>query len=296
MHHYRGRAAGEALELTCAGRQFRFGPLLMRIFDEPAVEEAGRSCVAWSPARLASLSGASTIVEIHPWLANRFRAAGWTIVPEHVRWQAPASQIPPARPSKSLRSDLNVIQRNGYVRELILAPTREDWSAIERDFLLPHRVARFGTNAWHPSECYLRRLRARGALLYVLQDDRRVAGFVVMRTGDTLWAPMAGVRDGDPELRRAGALSAAYKFVADWARESGAAWLDMGRTTPFRSDKLARYKAKWGFQPAPSPLSRVLALRLDATHAGLARVLEREPFLALEDGALRYFPAPCRTR
>lgn len=289
VHHYRGRASGETLELTCAGRQIRFRPLLSRLFDEVPVAEAGASHATWSPTRLARLPGAAAAVEIHPWLATRFRAAGWTVVPQHVRWRAPVTRVPPARPSKSLRSDLKLIQRSGYEPELIIAPTREDWSEFEHNMLVPHRSARFGPDAWHASEAYLRPLRARGALLYVVQRNERVAGFAAVRTGDTLWGALAGVRDGDPELLREGALSAAYAFLARWARESGATWLDVGRTTPFRSDKLARYKAKWGFSPAPNPLSRLIALRLDATHVGLARAVGRDPFLVLGEDDLRYF-------
>ena len=66
--------------------------------------------------------------------------------------------------------------------------------------------------------------------------------------------------------------------------------LDFGRTSPSLDAGLARYKTKWGFAPEREVLARLVAIRPDPGHAGLAEAFAAHPFLVDEGDRLAVFP------
>jgi hypothetical protein len=88
---------------------------------------------------------------------------------------------------------------------------------------------------------------------------------------DGAWLPVSGVRHGDPGLLAKGAGSAALAATLRWARESGYRRIDLGRTTPFLNDGVARVKRKWGFHPVLEPLAHLIAVQV---RPGCGRALE----------------------
>ena len=117
-----------------------------------------------------------------------------------------------------------------------------------------------------------------------------MAGACVLRSGTEAWVAALGVRDGDVALMRSGALAAAYALTIDWAKASGMVRIDFGRTSSFQLDGIGRFKRKWGMSPVRDPLARLIAIKVDPGQPALRHALEREPFLAEVDGALRGLP------
>lgn len=270
---YPARIGEEQVQVVCAGRDRRFRRL-------PAGLEGAR-LGPWVSTRfpdgLDALGADVKAAEIHRLAAGRFREAGWTVVPDLVRWRAPVQSLPPDPPSESLRSDLR--KAAGFDIESVGRPDPAEWGSFEREMIVPHVRRRFGDRAWIWSGAYMAALRRRATLLFAIRDGRRVAGACVLRSGDELWMALAGVRDGDPVLLRAGALAAVYAGTFEHARRSGAAWVDAGSTTPFLDDGVARYKRKWGLAPAPDPLSPLMAVRVAPGLGGATAVLGGRPLV-----------------
>ena len=168
--------------------------------------------------------------------------------------------IPPARRSSSLRANLSRARRSGFtVRR---GDGSRDWERA-REMAESWARVRFGTDVWLPPAHAWRRLRRRGSLLMVGDGSRDVAMAVVVaaRRGRESWFAFVGVADGDRSLVRAGALTAAYAGAIEHARASGCEVLDSGRCSARADDSIAAYKRRWGFRPAPDPLSPLYAVR-----------------------------------
>lgn len=277
---------GEVVEALLVGRPKRFRSLCARLLACALPAQAHGRQRLWAANDLAAEKAQLVAVEVHPWLAPRLRAEGWVIVPEAVRWRGAMDELPPATPGESLRADLRKIRRYGYDREVVSAEAC--WDEFEHTMVRPYARERFAQDTWLPTPSYMRFL-ARSTIVFVRRDGRRVAGASVMIRNGEAWVALVGVRDGDQRLMRDGAVAAAYAFTLAWARERGVRTIDIGRTSSFQHDGLARYKAKWGFRPAPEPLSPLVAVRVASGCAALGRAFEREPVLALGDSGLVVF-------
>lgn len=290
MRHYTATVGGELVRIAAVGRGKRFGPLLRPWVGELQQRSVGPRRAAWRPDALATLGADMVAVEVHRWLASRFRRAGWIVVPDAVRWVGDSRLIPPVEPNRSAESDLQTIARYGYTLEI--AGTPEDWTEFYDEMVVPHARRRFGADLWLPSRRLRREFASRGILQFVRRGGRRVAGTCAIPTGTRLWYPLLGVRADDPALLRQAPTAAAMVLSAKWARENGFQQCDMGRTSPFLSDGVQRFKRKWGLEPVRDPLAHLVALRIDPAAIELRRALAREPVLVEADTGLEVFGAP----
>ena len=287
LRWYGGSAEGRPVRIACVGPAKRFAPVLRRVLESlrPLHGDAWRS--AWNVDSMARLPADLVAVEIHRWLAPRFRAAGWILVPDNVRWRGDLASVPPERPSNSLRYDLRKIRRMGY--ELEVAGSPEDWREFYEEMVLPLAHDRFGTDAWVASPGLLRDFRRAGRLFFVLRDGRRVAAGCGIGAGKVFWLPLIGVRGGDPALMAEGASTAACALPLAWARDNGFEILDWGRTSPFVNDGVQKFNRKWGLTPVPDPLAHVTALRVNPRSSALRAAFAREPVLTLDTHGLREY-------
>jgi hypothetical protein len=279
------RTADGTLRVVAIGRDKHLGPIRARLLDSrtPGVTRGIRSLL--DPGALG-FEADLILAEIHPWLAARYRRAGWLIVPDAVRWRADLAMLPPPRASTSLKADLSKVRRHGYTLER--AGSTQDWADFYGHMVVPQARVRFGEEAWIPSERLRRELAARGTLHFVRRDGVRVAGICAVRHGRTLWMPVMGLRQGDTNLLREGAYSAAFSLLFAWARGEGCTRVDAGRTSPFTLDGVHRFKRKWGFEPAADPLSHLIAVRAgEAARPAFAR----QPVLIDTGSRLAVHPA-----
>ncbi len=274
-----------AIDLIGIGRRKLIEPLLAQLFGElpEAHEEARR--VLWGPERLACRGADMIAVEVHRWMAARFRRSGWILVPEAVRWQGELAQVPPAEPNKSLSKDLRKVRKHGYTIFQTRAP--EHWQEFYGEMVLPQARSRHGDNAWLPSRRLLDEFASTGTLHLIVKDGVRVAGVCSVPRGDTLWLPLSGIRQGDPVLLRQGAGAAAFALTLEWARAAGYRRVDAGRTGPFVNDGLQQFKRKWGLTPTPDPLAHLAAVWVDTPAARQA--FSQNPVLTEDGIALRVY-------
>lgn len=271
---YAARIGADTVRVATVGRGKRFDDWIARLGAEH-VPSAPRRASVRAPAALAAVDADLVLAHIHRWSAESFRAAGWHTIPSAVRWQAAAVEAPPLRPCRSLRSDFKLFERHGYVHEL--GGAASDWGEFFDLMVEPEAQARFASRAWVPSPHLRRELVARGTLHFVRLGDVRVAGCCAVPTAEGAWLPVSGVRHGDPALLAKGAGSAALAATLRWARENGYRRLDLGRTTPFLDDGVARVKRKWGFRPVPEPLAHLIAVRIRPGCAPALALLRRHP-------------------
>jgi GNAT acetyltransferase-like protein len=238
-----------------------------------------------NPTELERLESDLVLAEIHRWMAPRFRRAGWIIIPTDVRWRGTLSHLPPPHATTSLKSDLAKVRKFGYTIEH--ASTPEDWDRFYETMVLPQARARFGEDAWIPSERLRRELSRRGELHFIRRDGVRVAGICTICTGHALWLPVMGLCQGDPGLLREGVYSAVFSLVFEWARGQGYTHVDAGRTSSFTSDGVQHFKRKWGLEPVADPLTHLIAARVGP---GARAAFVREPVLIETERGIETYP------
>jgi Acetyltransferase (GNAT) domain len=270
---------GRRIELLGIGREKLIDPLCARLFGELPIPRWEGPRLTLSPGGLAHLGADMVVVEVHRWMAPRFRRAGWLTVPSSVRWYGDVTTVPPVPPSRSLLANLAKIRRHGF--SLVQATGSEDWAEFYETMLEPQSRARHGSQAWLPSAAFRRKLAQRGTLHLVVENGVRVAGACSIPHGDKVWFPLIAVRKGDPKLLQRGASVAALALPLEWARQQNYRRFDLGRTGPFVNDGLQQYKRKWGFLPVQDPLTHFTALWLGSD---AARQLFRHQPVLIEDG------------
>lgn len=282
VHRWNTLVDGRVLRIMGIGRRKLVEPLCSGVAGElpPPTHEARRGL--WSPPALAGEDADLIVVEMHRWMAPRFRRSGWRIVPSAVRWGGDLAVIPPAQPCASLKDDLRKVRQHRYA--LIQSNTAEDWNFFYREMVRPHAQGRFGEGAWHPSPRFIKELARIGTLHFATRNGERVAGTCSVERRETLWIPLSGIRGGDPALLHQGANAALLALTLDWARARGLRRVDLGRTPPFVEQGLARYKRKWGLLPTPDPLAHFAAIAVRSTLA--AKAFARNPVLIEQGGGL----------
>jgi Acetyltransferase (GNAT) domain len=267
---------GETIRVRTVGRRKLLDPILSGLFATlPASTSEGHR-PTWNPAHLRDDSADLVIAEVHRWMAPRFREDGWIIVPRTVRWHGEMATVPPRPPSKSLQANLAKLRKQKF--SLVQGNCAGDWDEFYRTMVEPQALARHGSTAWTPSSAFLAAVAKRGVLHFVVEAGVRVAGICSIAHGDTVWFPLMGVREGDPQLLQRGASVAAIALPIEWARANNFRRIDLGRTGSFVNDGIQQYKRKWGFYPVPDPLSLVVAVRTASPAA--RKVFAREPVLA----------------
>jgi GNAT acetyltransferase-like protein len=273
---YVAQVEGRELKIVAIGRPKRFRAMFRRLFGEVQQVELTTTRTIWQPQWLGDLDADLTVADVHRWVADGFRQAGWMIMPDSVRWSGDVAMLPPPVPCHSLRDDLRKIKRHNYVLEQVTG-TRE-WDEFHQTMLVPQALTRFGEAAWLPTRRFLKELAAKGVLHILYRDGERIAGVVSVRHGDTLWLPVSGVRWGDGGLLRQGAAAALYANIFDWARAQGCRQIDSGRTSSFIKEGVYRNKQKWGLRPCRDPLAHLLAMRIGPVPA-LRRAFAAQPVL-----------------
>jgi Acetyltransferase (GNAT) domain len=288
---YRVVANARDFDVLCIGREERFRPWLARLLGGRAQLRETR--IAWrpfAPGQPWPTNIALVLVELHPWLVGRYRAAGWLVCPGFVGWRAEVSELPPARQNSGLRSDVQLVKRNGYVLRDAGRSARL-WRQFRSEMIVPYAAARFESDARISPSSMLRRLRKRGRLLILMREGRSVAGVVVVPSENTLWVAVLGVSNGDLRLLKEGCLAAIYLLTLEWARQAGIPQIDFGGAPGFQRDGLTRYKRKWGLSPVREPLAPLVAAHFDQTDPVLRSLAEREPFFIDGERGLEVYPA-----
>ncbi len=250
-----GPCGGETVRIAVWGKPDCPRQLFDMLFDAmPSVRWHGLRTL---PAVLRSapdlVEGADLVIaETTPALAPAFRRRGFLIVPGAVRFGGEPEALVAAqtKAAKTLRSDTRLAQRARY-RIAIWPYTRERSTLFYHRYLLPHVQLRFGGRARPMAFDWVDRLFAAGFAVTLSpagSDQPDVIGILLTR-GHTLWFPRLGTRDGDPAIVRAGGIAALYDFVIRFAHERRMRLIDFGRSSPWRTDGVVRYKWKWGLRP-----------------------------------------------
>ncbi|HWP92358.1 MAG TPA: hypothetical protein VNN20_09195 [Thermodesulfobacteriota bacterium] len=199
-----------------------------------------------STLRLLRQSTDLTIARIDRVSARLFFSQDYIAVPEWVCLSLPVSEglkIPPRR-SRSLKDDLRIVRRSNlhphYTQNI------SDFDTFYNEMYVPSIQRRYGEKAYIRNFYQLRRSLKQGGLLWVMQNNKPIAGLLFKRRGQLLQILALGTLNGERTLVKTGALTACYLFIIEHASKLGCELVDFGGCRPLLNDGLLRYKRKWG--------------------------------------------------
>ena len=223
--------------------------MIGHFFDGQYKLEIVENVWSWNLAstlRLLRQSTDLTIARIDRVSARLFFSQDYIAVPEWINLSLPVSEdlkIPPTR-NHSLKDDLRIVRRSNLHPHY--TQKTSDYDTFYNEMYVPFIQRRYGEKAYIRNFYQLRRSFEQGGLLWVMQNNKPIAGLLFKRRGQLLQILALGTLNGERTLVKAGALTASYLFIIEHAKELGCELLDFGGCRPLLNDGLMRYKRKWG--------------------------------------------------
>jgi hypothetical protein len=127
----------------------------------------------------------------------------------------------------------------------------------------------------------------RGFLMFILQDEKPIAGRLAYPDGETLVCQFFGLLDGDKNYARIGAQRALYYFTIEYSKSIGLNLIDPKSSRAFLDDDVYRHKREWG-----SEICRCLDLKSSVyffnlgSAAQVHRFYEQNPLVISTDNGL----------
>jgi hypothetical protein len=154
------------------------------------------------------------------------------------------------------------------------------------DMYLPYAYTRFGKRALTIGYDYLKREFKDCDLLLVKKDGEYIAGNLVLygKSGPQLL--INGVKDGNLDHLKTGAMAATYQFMCKYLQDKGYKKVNLGGTRAFLKDGVLRYKRKWGLRIIRTMREGFLIRPVSQT-AGLYGFLLNNPFVFIDKNRLK---------
>lgn len=242
------RPDGHQGTLLVAGTEQGVDYIINRLFDGEYQREMVGKVPLWKLARTLKhlrTSADLTIARVDRLSARLFFGADYLAVPE---WVGSTLTVPDditklTRGNPSLKSDLQIVHRNGLTYEVTRA--EEDFEEFYYKMHVPFTRKRHGKQAFIRNVYWMRRAFRQGGLIWILLGSQRISGLLFRRSGNVLQSLAMGTASGEWEHIKEGAIAALYLFSIKLAKKLGCKLVDFGGCRPSLNDGLLRYKRKW---------------------------------------------------
>lgn len=184
---------------------------------------------------------------------------------------------------ESLKSDLRRIRRNALVYEV----TRETqyFDDFYYNMYVPYITKSHGSSV-HVTPYHAMRKEFQDCdLLLIKKQETYIAGILIVysKSGPRLWR--MGIRDGNPQCIKDGAVGALFHFSFKYIEDKGFAKVGLGLSRSFLRDGVLRYKKKLG-QRIIDTDSNVIVLRVLKYTPATNGFLVSHPFIFENRGSL----------
>jgi len=241
--------SGRTGTLLVAGDDAQGGYLPSRFFYEEPRRELIGNVPSWKLPRLLNRlreSADLTIVRVDRLSAHTYFGPDYLAIPEWVGTRLAVSDDFDSlvRVTRSIHEDMRLVRRHKL--QPFVTEGAERLGEFYDAMYLPYTRARHGAMAHVKSRQELRCRLRRGGILWIIRDDRPLAGMLFERKGRALELHALGMVVGELPLNKRGIMAALYYFSVGHARDLGCEEVDFKGARPSLHDGLLRYKRKWG--------------------------------------------------
>jgi hypothetical protein len=279
------RHSGQPLRIFFAGQLENKNYIARLAFGENHTEIECGGMWLWSAYRQAGNNRAGhdlAVVDSDTSLARRLKGSDAFLIPNWIRGEIDlAVAVQQIKRSESVKTDLRKIRQYGLCFEV--TKEEREFERFYHDMYLPYANETYAGMMFLMPHEDLRKFMAQSELLWVKNGAEKVAGLMLRSDGVISRAYVLGVKDGDPQYVKSGALGAAYYFAILHLTERGAQRLHLGGSRPFLRDGVLQYKKKWGIRIVDKSPQFFVLTRTRNTRASLSFLANNPFFFETED-------------
>lgn len=145
---------------------------------------------------------------------------------------------------KDVKNAIRKVRNNKLSFEITQDPSRFDDFYYE--MYRPYAMATYGNQAIIYPYDHSKKEFKNGELLLIKKENQYIAGTILVYKKMQASGRLVGVKDGNFDYVKEGAIDAIYYFVVRRFKEKGYKKIDLGLSRPFLKDGVLRYKRKWG--------------------------------------------------
>lgn len=261
--------------------------------EEPVKESLGKVSIWKVKSKLSSDISKADLVFIgtDELFSGFLSRQGFTIIPQWILFMRDLSKPSPeidklSRTNSSLKRDLKRIRKHKYSYEMTHDPAK--FKYFYHHMYLRYIPKRFGKLSLLGGFHYMKLTFEKGQLLLVKQGSDYVAGNIIVTHNGRAFSSCFGIREGNIEYLRQGALAATYYFTILWTKERGYESCDFGHCRPFLDDGVSRYKKKWGMEIERSKRNwDIFAMKICNFSLGAHDFLTKNPFIFIDQDKLK---------
>ncbi len=210
------------------------------------------------------------------------RAERGMLIPSWIDGEAKLPRGPEKRRSSAARTALRKIRQHSLEFEIT-----HDQACLDdfyNNMYVPYITLRYGKSAYVEPKERVQKYFNKGELL-LMKNGESIGRDDLLRGFPLLYGAI-GVRDGNWEFVRNGAIVACYEFTFRRAEEKGCHTVNLSRARPFLNDGLLRFKKSWSFTISGAVSHKFLLRVVSDSHA-TRTFLENTPLIFEHCGELK---------
>lgn len=277
----------EPLDVTYAGLGFAKPFLQSTLFvDEPTEEQIGRIPFLKTHQLTAIFPGDITVIEVPKHFIGKLSSPNSIVLPEFVRhvvnvqgdWQEVEKRF-----HKTVRkNDLRRVRKYGYEYDISYDP--QDFEEFYHQMYLPTMNNRHKDLSMPGSYYQMYQRFLHGFLFRINRNSTWVSGGICHNEQDVLVLDFVGVKNGDSQLIKEGALTARYYAAIHWANKHNYKAVDFLGSDPYLRSGLFQYKRKWGSSIyLPSRMHRRIWIKVNRNTPAVTRFLQETPVVIIDE-------------
>ena len=283
------KGGDETLSLLCGAADGDKNYLLQLMFDGAArmtglgqVRLRDVFCKTPAPEHQAALVLLETTPPLHEWRDD----GSWFFIPTWVSGEVHLPLGERWRKNDTLQTIRRRIRKHGF--ELVVTRDEEHFKDFFHNMYMPYATRTYGSTARCHSYDEMWAKRKDCDLLLIQKKNQPglfLAAQIIINepTGPRMWS--LGVRDGNKEYVREGALAALYHFSFGHLLKEGFTKVNLGWSRPFLKDGVLQFKKRLS-QTVNAGRWQGFSLKISSLTPAVKSFLVNNPFIFLANGRL----------
>ena len=275
------------LSILCATNDDRYKNYLLGLAFGTSFQERclGRAWL-WKIPKVIAETGEGfslMIVQVRGSHHKLMRSNNWFYIPRNVVGEVDIPLDPTVMKKHTIKMDLRKIRKHSLGFEVTRCPKLFD--DFYHNMYVPHITKAHSSSATIIPYKHMRKKFQKCDLLLVTKQAKRIAGTLIVyeKTGPRRW--VLGIRDGNREYLKDGAVGAISHFSLRYLHDKGFTKVNLGYSKSFLRDGVLQYKRKWS-QRIVGAYGNEFALKVISYTDATKAFLQKNPFIFKRHGCL----------
>jgi hypothetical protein len=279
--------SGDQISVIFAGTVINKNYIRHLIFGDAFEEQYIEKRFFWNilqSQRLKRFNGSIIVMEMEKNLKEHLPKEDSFLIPCWLSGEMDLSKDLAKTVSTNIKRNIKKIVEKNFHYEI--QDGMKDFDNFYRTMYFPYVNRRYSDEAvvWSYEE--MKKEFVKCILLLVRRENDEIAGTLINMREEIprLW--VIGIKDGNFELVKEGAMHAIWYYFFKYFEEKGIRRVSLGYTRSFFDDGVLQYKKQWGMKIAGASREYFCVKPLDGS-GGVISFLQNNPFIYEEGGRLK---------